>query len=73
MTDEQFLGYCSIHCETPVAGFHKDHVARLLRLAGEPDEANEVAGNARQIYYLDQDAVLPRVEEAREIMARSGK
>lgn len=34
LTDEQFLGYVDEHSRTDLALFHRDHVARLLTLAG---------------------------------------
>lgn len=33
-TDEDFLGYCDIHCETPRALFSREHIERLAKLAG---------------------------------------
>lgn len=39
MTDDELIGYCQIHCETPRALFHADHVNRMLVLAGrEPQD-----------------------------------
>ena len=34
MTDEELLGYAEIHCRTDLGLFRKDHVNRLLALAG---------------------------------------
>lgn len=36
MTDEQLIGYCEIHCETPRALFKGSHINRMLELAGHP-------------------------------------
>ena len=35
LTDEQFIGYCEIHCETPRALFSGKQFKRILCLAGE--------------------------------------
>jgi hypothetical protein len=34
VTNEEFLGYFSIHCRTDRALFSRDQVARLMRLSG---------------------------------------
>jgi hypothetical protein len=36
VTNEEFLGYFSVHCRTERALFSRDQVARLLRLSGDP-------------------------------------
>ncbi len=36
MTDEEFLGYCEIHCRTERALFSGSQVDRLNELAGRP-------------------------------------
>jgi hypothetical protein len=33
-TDDELLGYCELHCRTPVALFHREQVARVCALAG---------------------------------------
>lgn len=33
-SDEEFLGYVDLHCETDQHLFSREHVQRLLRLAG---------------------------------------
>src|ERR1700722_11595196 len=33
MTDEQLIGYCEIHCQTPRALFSRAHVLRMAALA----------------------------------------
>lgn len=33
-TDEDFLGYVSLHSETERALFHREHALRLIRLSG---------------------------------------
>lgn len=42
LTDEELPGYCTLHCRTPVAAFHKMHIARLCELAGQHDDAKAV-------------------------------
>lgn len=37
MSDEDLIGYCEIHCRTQRALFHRDHVNRMLVLAGHPE------------------------------------
>jgi hypothetical protein len=36
MTDEELVGYCRLHCETPRALFNATQVNRMLALAGHP-------------------------------------
>lgn len=36
MTDEELIGYCDIHCETPRALFVGAHINRMIELAGAP-------------------------------------
>lgn len=33
MSDEDFIGYCEVHCETPRALFSGDQINRMIRLA----------------------------------------
>lgn len=42
LTDKELPGYALLHCETPVAAFHKSHIARLCRMAGMDDDADAV-------------------------------
>ena len=35
-TDDELIGYCEEHCETPRALFHKNQIAKMIELAGEP-------------------------------------
>lgn len=37
MTDDELIRYCDSHCETQRALFHRDHVNRMLSLAGHPE------------------------------------
>lgn len=34
-SDEEFLGYFELHSRTPLALFHRGHVERLLKMAGQ--------------------------------------
>ena len=36
MNDDELIGYCSIHCTTERALFHRDHINRMVELAGNP-------------------------------------
>lgn len=36
LSDDQFIGYCELHCQTPRALFSGRHVNRMLKLAGNP-------------------------------------
>lgn len=60
MTDAEFLGYCEIHCETPVGQFHRKHIARLLELAGDA-----VPTLDREWYRPSEWAVKDAVKRAR--------
>jgi hypothetical protein len=60
MSDSEFLGYCEGHCQTELGGFHRDHVARLIVLAGETP-----ADLVKEIYYLGPGSVMPLVRIAR--------
>ncbi len=37
-TDKELIDYCDSHCETPRALFHKNQIAKMIKLAGEPGE-----------------------------------
>jgi len=69
MTDEEFLGYCDIHCETPRALFSEAHCVRLYRLAGE-----EVfdPSRATRFYAMHAAEAKPLIEKARERLASGG-
>ncbi len=67
MTDDVFLGYCRIHCETERGLFSKAHVARLIMMAGSPaDHASpaQILTHRKEWYSLGPDDVLPLVELA---------
>jgi hypothetical protein len=52
---EQFVGYCEEHCQTPRALFKKEHLALMIRLAGNPKNyprPQEVEAGFRPWYSL---------------------
>lgn len=68
MTDEEFLSYVAIHCETDLALFHRDHANRLLRLAGLPERSHLPV-----FVGIRKHTALPLVERARSIIAAHPK
>lgn len=54
MTNEEFLGYFSIHCRTDRALFSRDQIARLMRLTRLPDWMS-----------MSSDTADPLIERAR--------
>lgn len=50
MTDEELIGYCDFHSETPRALFHSEQVLRMIKLANaypwycdiDPDNSNDL-------------------------------
>lgn len=74
LTDEELPGYALIHCETAVAAFHKDHVSRLLSMAGQADKAAAVRDGSREFYYLGPGTIRPIVAkiEARKSTRAAG-
>jgi len=40
MTDEQLIDYCDLHSETERALFSRQHINRMLELAGEEPVGN---------------------------------
>ena len=63
LTDEELPGYALLHCRTPVGAFHKKHVSRLLRMAGEDKQADICDRSIREWYYLGPESVDPLVEQ----------
>lgn len=61
LTDDELPGYCLLHCETEVAAFHKNHIARLCRLAGRNDDADRVE-NGNDWLHLGPDVIRPIVK-----------
>ena len=63
MSDAQFVSYMDMHSRTERALFHKDHINRLLALAGEePDEVHEW----QAWHYHDMKPILDKVRSRLE-------
>lgn len=62
LTDAELPGYFTLHCRTEVAAFHKNHVIRLLRLAGMNEEADVVDKHPKQFWHFGPDVIDPIVE-----------
>lgn len=62
MTDDEFLRYCEVHCESPRAGFVKENLDRLFILMGEEPNKHLRPG---VIYPCDESIMLPWVKRAR--------
>lgn len=63
MTDNEFLGYCEIHCETDLAMFSRAQLDRLRALAGYADLTWK--GPQPEWYSLGPDSIMPVVKAAR--------
>jgi len=65
MDDKGLIGYCRIHCETPRALFHKEDIARMLRLAGYEEAASATES---QVYpdfeAVHEDEMYPLCDQA---------
>ena len=66
-TDEAFLGYCVLHCETPRALFSRAQVDRLQALAG--NDPIPWDGTYPAWCGLGPETILPVVARARERLA----
>lgn len=67
MNDEQLIGYCEIHCETPRALFNGKQVKRMLALAGELNAIEEAE------LQLDDDDWLSIKGDMRELCEKARK
>ncbi len=63
-SDEELIDYCSTHCKTERALFHRDHILWIWRLAGEPQSTN--VHNLPEWVGAHEDAMMPLVVAARE-------
>lgn len=70
LTDEELPEYAIIHCQTPVAAFHKIHVERLLRMAGDMEEADAVNKSIQEWFYLGEGVIYPIVKKIRQRQAQ---
>ena len=69
MTDEQFLGYCEIHCRTERALFAGAQVNRLNELADfEPDPILHTKLYNSGWYTMRASYAQPRIDAARRRM-----
>lgn len=67
MTDEELLGYASLHCQTERALFSRYHVVRIMKLAGK-----KVTESSIPIWVaVRPDVMDPLVKEARARIRRS--
>jgi N-acetyl-anhydromuramyl-L-alanine amidase AmpD len=62
MTDEEFIGYCDIHCGTPRALFSGAQINRLARLAMRLEPRHP----ENEWLAAHEDTVKPLVKLARE-------
>jgi hypothetical protein len=63
-SDREFLSYVEIHSETELALFHRNHVNRLLRLAGKPEQPGLPA-----LVSIYRYTAQPLVKQARDRIA----
>jgi len=73
MTDQEFLLYCETHCKTERAGFVPQQIARLFRLAGYRAEAALWNKRPLSIITCREDAILPLVRGARDLLEQEDK
>jgi hypothetical protein len=59
-SDHEFLGYCELHCKTERALFSKQHIDRLMRLAGGLPTTDSAEWRA-----MHEDVAMPLIKEAR--------
>jgi hypothetical protein len=65
LTDDELPIYCHSHCQTEVAAFHKRHIVRLLKLAGDDEAAESIERSPKEWYHLGERAIFPIVERIR--------
>jgi len=59
-SDEDFLGYFELHCRTDLALFHRKHVERLFKLAGQ-----QIPEKLREWIPVHDDVADPLIARAR--------
>jgi hypothetical protein len=69
--DEDFIDYCRWHSRTDRALFHRDHVKRMAKLAGDEVLAAR-AGTFPEWVAVHEEAMMPLVEKARAKLASAG-
>ena len=73
MEDIDLIGYCEIHCTTQRALFSKEHLARMLELAGSPKEyikPNDLRKLKHDFLPVFEEAMIPLCEMARKRMTQ---
>jgi len=63
LTDEQFIGYCEIHCETPRALFNGAQIKRICKLA-----KTEALGIDDDAWFSVKDEMKDLCKKARELV-----
>jgi hypothetical protein len=66
MSDQEFLSYLVAHCDTLDAGIVPAHAERLLRLAGQDDDADAWRGAPPQVIRGAHKHILDLVSKARQ-------
>jgi hypothetical protein len=62
-SDEDLIDYCASHCKTERALFHREHILRIWRLAGEPPQTNVY--DLPEWVTAHEDSMMPLVTAAR--------
>lgn len=63
-SDEEFLGYFELHSRTDLALFHRGHVERLLKMAGQP-----IPAGLGEWTSVRHDVADPLIAQARAVLA----
>lgn len=69
MSDEELLDYARTHCLTPRPLFHKNHVVRLLLMAGQNEKAERIRTDTLDIYPIgpsDMSILIDQIIRARK-------
>ena len=65
MNDKEFLDYCESHSHSERCGFVGEHLARLAKLAGKPEEVQTQLGALKGVVNADPDGIRDLVYTAR--------
>lgn len=66
LRDDELPGYAALHCQSEIGAFHKRHIVRLLKMAGQDEDAAAVEAGTKEWYYLGEGAIMPVVEKIYE-------
>jgi hypothetical protein len=66
MEDAEFLSYCDAHASSPRCGFVPEHIARLLRLGGNEEDAAKWDKQPVQVVECNPSQIRAYVIVARE-------